>query len=343
LDDGETDVPDLDRNPAVIGHGDSGISIDRTSTWFREGVANVLDLLHVHHDSPSEAAWDEILPPDSPLRPVGEAISSCDSLRADGLELFQRLGIEVSSESWGGEMPGHGGFYLVAWADGQLRLSLRRQFKQLAQAIEEWNRRRSLMEKADQDHAAVLAELREELTQAEQMAREAARTVDRLRDRLREVEQQESMDLWRSAEARLDQEAKRLIALAKKPEGRFHREGFLLIDPDGLIWRLHGTANEFHGRHHTEDLVAAIRRRRRRVVDVVEWFEAGDTPPRMMQRAHRTWEGWTQDVSRLRLEHEERADVPDPEVTRQRYLDWCRETGEALPPGPPHPRRSARV
>lgn len=156
---------DLDRNPAVVAHGDSGFDLSRAATWFRDGLKRVETLIAEHHgwEAPN---WPAVLGADSPLLDLAKAISNHRDSGDLGI-LFTTLGIEVTSEFWGGDMPGHGGHYLIAWADGRLRQQLRTGLRRLAKALEKWNAKLDRANQIRADNEAHLAALRRRLQRLE--------------------------------------------------------------------------------------------------------------------------------------------------------------------------------
>ena len=325
---------DPDSDPSVIGHGDGGVDFTSLTAWFGKGLRGVQELLDEHHAARESPEWTEILGVDSPLLWLAEPISEYRS-HGDGNQLFKALGIEESSEYWGGDMPGYGGYYVIAHADGKTRQNLRTGFRRLEKAIRKWNMKRNQSVYDRASNTASLDRLRDELRSLESESRDLESKRSSLKRKIKEAERVNSIFEAQDALAALDAEAKRLCTLARNPENRFHLEGTILIDPNGLIWRLYGDTTPAQSRYHSEDLVDAIRRRRKRVIDVFESYAEGREPPRGMAKAHFTWEGWKQDRSKLRFATKQRKPTPDPEIVRQQFLDWCKTQGIELPPTRP--------
>ena len=323
----ETDpMEEWDEDLFEIGYGDDFIPLDNVVSVIADPIRDLVARFESHESDTGEgdglarAPWREILGKDHPSLSMVEALSQGPNPCFDVADFFEAIGIEVTREFWDSDMPGHNGFHRQAYLSERGAEGIGRDLGAVVELVDDWRFRTGVMQEEVERLRASVARIASEAKQAEEQATRLAiaRSMARGRlDRAREEVEAASAEL---ARREMGRRADEIIAFAESPEGRFHRDGLILVDPEGRIWRIHGSVNAHHHRHLTDELVAAIRGLGRDVIDVVESFD-GPPPPNLAHpRFGRTYEGWTVDTSVLRVE--DRDDL-DPAAVRAAYQAWA--------------------
>lgn len=327
LDGSEENIED-DDGLVQVGHGDDFIPLDNVVS---EIAGPIWELLKRFVDDPvgdneegesplRHVPWKEILGTDHGSLRTAEALSQSGNLEFDAADFLEMVGIEVTREFWDAGMPGASGFYREAYLTESGVAAFGRELESLVRAVDDWRYRTGRLQKHVAHLQASLARLEKEAKEAEEKTTRLAISASYAKGRL--VQAREEADAAAAELARLDSDhwANEVMTFARDPAGRYRRDGLILVDPEGRIWRIHGRVNQYHHRRLTDPQVALLSDRGAEVIDVIETFD-GPPPPHLAHpRFGRTYEGWTVTSSRLRVEGRE--DL-DPEAVRRTYQAWA--------------------